>query len=75
MCQLHLNPIARKLLTSDIIQGAGKVSKNDIILGQASSTGMQFDPKVNKSEYLTYLSTNIGPRVQLGHVLYNFTDS
>ncbi len=44
---------------NDAIQGADKVDKNDVTWGQANSTGMPPNPKVNKADKLTYLSTNI----------------
>jgi len=34
------------------------LGKNDNIVGQANSTGVSPDQKVNKAEELTYLSTN-----------------
>ncbi len=39
--------------------GAGHLGQNDITQGQASSTGMPPDQKVNKAEQLAYLSVNI----------------
>jgi hypothetical protein len=35
------------------------VGKNDITWGQANSTGVPPNQKVNKAEELTYISTNI----------------
>ncbi len=43
-------------IKNDVIQGggAGKLGKNDFTLGQANSTGMPPDHKVNKAEEQTY---------------------
>jgi len=41
---------------NDVIQGAGKLGKNDVSWGQANSPGMPPNQKkVNKVELLTYL--------------------
>ncbi len=42
------------------IHGAGKVDKNDTAWGQANTTGMPPDQKINITEELTYLSINTG---------------
>ncbi len=44
---------------NDIIQGTGKLGKNDVTWGQAKSTAVPPDQKVNKAQELTYLPTNI----------------
>ncbi len=40
-------------------RGAGKLGKNDVTWGQANSTGMPPNHKVNKAEEPTYLSMNM----------------
>jgi len=44
---------------NDIIQGSGYQGKNDITWGQAESTSIPPDQKVNKAEELTYPPINI----------------
>jgi hypothetical protein len=46
--------VTRTINKNDVIKGAGWLSKNYIILGEANSTGVPPDQKVNKS-----LETNL----------------
>jgi hypothetical protein len=50
---------------SDIIQGAGYLGKNDVIWGQANSTSITPEQKVNKAAKVTYLSVNIAQSLQI----------
>jgi hypothetical protein len=42
-----------------LFRGQACMAKNDVIQGQASSTGMPHDKKAYKAEELTYLPSNI----------------
>ncbi len=45
---------------NDVILGDDLLGKNSITWGQAKSTGMPPDKKVNKAEELAHLSIDIG---------------
>jgi hypothetical protein len=53
--------VTPNLNKNDVIEGAGKLDKNDVTWGQANSTAMLPDQKVNKAKDLTFRSINIAP--------------